>query len=268
MNVDNAVNDKLHSLLHYVKGAEQFSAILARRSRSWPQWCPFTHKKGSVNAECYQANPSVQALLSYIDKYALLSRYLDAHPFSVSEIQLIAQDLRVPERMKLSADFRTLLKRLGVVVAFVEPDISQKLERFTCLECQRLDEAVICFQNYCFYSCVVMAVSAVEARVGEFIRRKRKSLFDKHFQTATFGQLIQVFDDRHYNDTKFESLKRLMPDKHKPLVQLLNHCRVFSAHPKSEVVTSQAAEAILKLAFTFMIDPETSAYTAKELTCK
>lgn len=268
MNSDDMTDDKLHSLLHYMSGTEPFSTVLAAMSRSWRQWCPFTHAKGKVNAECYHGNPSVQGLLAYIDKYALFCRYLDAHPFSVTDVQRIAQDLRVPERMRSPRDFQDLLNRLKEAVAFMEPDISRKLGRFTCLECQRLDEAVVCFQNYCFYSCVVMAVSAVEARVGAFVRRKRKRLFDRHFRRATFGQLIQVFDERHYTGAEFASLKRSMPDKHKPLVQLLNHYRVFSAHPKAEIVTSQAAEAILKLAFTYMIDPETCPYTARELKCK
>jgi hypothetical protein len=170
--------------------------------------------------------------------------------------------------MKSIADFDILLKELREAITFVEDDLSQKLGRFTCLETERLDEAITCMQNYCFYSCVVMAVSSVESRITYLLQRKNRTLFKKYFAKATLGQLIQVFDDRQYTDPKFKLFKRLMPSQHKPLVELLNYYRVFSAHPKPEAITAQIAEAVLRLSFTFMIDPMTSPYSAKELKCK
>ena len=112
-----------------------------------------------------------------------------------------------------------------------------------------------------------MAVSAVEARITGIVRRHDPILYDSQFARATLGQLVQLFDDNHYTQPKFTSLKKLMPDKHKPLVVLLNQYRVFSAHPKAERITIQIADAILKLSFTFMIDPATCPYEEEELQC-
>ena len=260
-------DDKLNSLLHYMKGVEPFSAVLASLTRSRKQWCPFIHSKKGVNCHCYHGNPSVQALIAYVDKYAICCRYLDVNPFAVADIEVVLEDLRIPERMSSIADFEEILHRLKQAIAFVEKDFSQKLRRFTCLETQRLDEAIVCLKDYCFYACVVMAVSSVESRILRLLQHKNAALFKKHFAKATLGQLIQVFDDRHYTDPKFAALKRLMPDKHKPLVELLNHYRVFSAHPKPEAITAQIAETVLRLSFTLMIDPATSPYSAQELKC-
>jgi hypothetical protein len=251
-----------------MKGAESFSTLLAFLTRSHKQWCAFTHGKKGVEPRCYHVNPSVQALIAYVDRYALCCRYLDTNPFAVANIERIACDLRVPERMHSVSDFRELLGELREAVAFLEKDLSSKLDRFTCLETQRLDEAIVCLQNYCFYSCVVMAVSSVEARIARLLQRKNKTLFKMHFVKATLGQLVQVFDDRYYKDPKFSHLKQLIPPKHKPLVELLNHYRVFSAHPKPETITAQIAEAVLRLSFTFMIDAATCPHDARELKCK
>ena len=260
-------DDKLHALLHYVQGAERFSSVLGVLTKGWRQWCPFTHKKQGIDVHCYRGNEVVQRLISYVQKYALLCRYLDTNPFVVADLTRLSFDLTVPEKMLSTVDFESLLTEIRRAVVFVESDISAKLSRLTCLECERLDEAIEALNHYCFYSSVVMAVSSVEARIAEIIRRKNKRFFEKHLTNATLGQLIQVFDEKHYTDPKFSSLKKLLPAKHKPLVHLLNNYRVFSAHPKGESITLQLAETILKLSFTFMIDPMTCPYSKKELHC-
>lgn len=260
-------DEKIKSLLHYMKGIEPFSKTLNELARTRRQWCPFTHKGIGVEPNCYRVDPAVQSVIQYIERYALCCRYLDCHPFSVQEIENACRELNVPERMTSVSDFEDCLRQVKDTFPLVEDDISDKLRRFTCFECQRLDEAIDCLKNYCFYSCVIMAVSAVEARIIEIVRRHDKSLYDSHFAKATLGQLVQLFDDNHYTEARFADLKKLMPDKHKPLVILLNKYRIFSAHPKAETITLQIAEAILKLAFTFMLDPATCPYKDKELKC-
>jgi len=42
-----------------------------------------------------------------------------------------------------------------------------------------------------------------------------------------------------------------MPEKHYPLIQLLNKYRIPSAHPKKVALEPHVAESILKLSFTF-----------------
>lgn len=267
MQTDHQEDDKLKTLLHFMKGVEPFSKILRDLIRTRKQWCPFTHEDVGVDDDCYRGNHSVQAVITYVEKYATCCRYLDCNPFAVQDIECACHDLAVPELMSSLIDFDTHVNRVKDAVAFVEADISEKLGRFTCLECERLDEAIECLRNYCFYASVVMAVSAVEARITEIVRRHDQSLYDSYFAKATLGQLVQLFDENHYTEAKFANLKQLMPGKHKPLVALLNQYRVFSAHPKAERITIQIAEAILKLSFTFMIDPATCPYEEEELQC-
>ena len=112
-----------------------------------------------------------------------------------------------------------------------------------------------------------MAVSAVEARIIEMIRKKHAQLYRSEFSRYTLGQLIQVFDDHQYKSLKYAKIKKLMPPKHRPLLLLLNQYRIFSVHPKEEEVTPQISEAIIHLAFTFMCDKVTCAYSKRELKC-
>lgn len=250
-----------------MKGVGPFSKILSDLVKTRKQWCPFTHKDVGVANDCYRGNPSVQAVIAYIKKYATCCRYLDCHPFVVQGIEHACHNLAVPECMSSLADFDTHVKTVKDAVSAIEADISDKLGRFTCLECERLDEAIECLSNYCFYASVVMAVSAVEARIIEIVRKNDQPLYDSYFAKATLGQLVQLFDENQHTEAKFANLKRLMPGKHKPLVTLLNQYRIFSAHPKAETITIQIADAILKLSFTFMIDPATCPYEEEELRC-
>ncbi len=266
--VDPLEQHRLKTLLHYMKGVEGFSKLLSDLVRSRKQWCPFTHEGISLDIQCYNTNTLVQLVLEYVRKYAICCRYLDCQPYVVKVIEESCHNLSIPERMSSVADFENNLATIKGAVEAIEADIKDKLNHLTCLECERLDEALECLRNYCFYASIVMAVSAVEARITEIIRRHDNSLYESDFAKATLGQLIQLFDENHYTEPKFADLKKLMPAKHKPLIALLNQYRIFSAHPKTERITLQIADAILKLSFTFMIDPETCPYEKKELRCK
>jgi len=175
--------------------------------------------------------------------------------------------LKSPESLVYYEEFQSVTKRLIVLINFLEKDISNKLSRISCNECQRLDEALVCFQNYCFYASIVMAVSAVESRIHELIKKDDKKIYSARLEKFTLGQIIQIFDDNQYISKEFASIKKLMPNKHKPLIALLNQYRVFSAHPKEEKITAQIAESVLHLAFNFMMDISVCPYSKKELAC-
>lgn len=67
--------------------------------------------------------------------------------------------------------FDELLTEIREYISFLEPDIRKKLTGLTCEECERLDEALVTHSNYCFYSSVIMAVSAVEFRLHYMIKK-------------------------------------------------------------------------------------------------
>lgn len=258
--------DKLNELLHFMKGAEPFSKTFAELTKSSKQWCPFQHDDG-VNSDCYKNNPSVQAMINWTEKYLICCKYLDINRYSLDFMIDTLEKLKIPEKISGYDDFHSLINGLKTQIKFVEPSICDKLSLLECTECIRLDESLVCFQNYCFYSAVVMAVSAVEYRIAEMIRRADSKLYLKHFQGATLGQLIKVFQDDEFKDEEFKKIKELMPIKHKPLISLLNHYRVFAAHPTYQKTTAQIAEAIIHLAFSFLTDTQTCPYNPEELVC-
>ncbi len=258
--------DKLNELLHFMKGAEPFSKAFAELIESNEQWCPFQHDNG-VDPYCYNTNPSVQAVFDWTEKYLVCCKYLDVNKYSLDSMTDTLIELKIPERMSEYNDFQLLVDGLMSQIKFIEPQVCDRLSHLECTECVRLDEALVCFQNYCFYSAIVMAVSAVEYRIAEMIRRSDQELYLKHFQKATLGQLIKVFQDDEYKEEEFQKIKSLMPSRHKPLISLLNTYRVFSAHPTDKKVTPQIAEAILHLAFSFLTDTQTCPYKPEEMIC-
>jgi len=259
--------DKLNELIHFMKGAEPFSKTFADLTRTRRRWCPFSHGNG-VDSQCYHANESVKALLDWTARYVTCCRYLDINRYSIDSMSVTFAKLQTPETMSNFDDFQTLINDLASQIKFIEPELRDKLSRLECRECMRLDEALVCFENYCFRSAIVMAVSAVEYRIVELIRRSDEKLYLQHFSKATLGQLIDVFNEDRYKNEEYGQIKSLMPAKHKPLISLLNQYRVFSAHPKDEEVTPQIAEAVLHLAFAFMTDPGTCPYSLEELSCR
>ncbi len=257
--------DKINELIHFMK-IEPFSKSFADYIKDSEEWCAFHHDDG-FNQECYFDNPLVQCLLNWTEKYLFCCKYLDVNKYSIDSMADDLEKLKIPIDINDYEDFSFIIQDLKGHIAFVESDIYNKLSHLACTECQRLDEALVCFKNYCFYSAVVMAVSAVEYRIAEIIKRSDEKLFLEHFQGATLGQLIKVFQDDEYKDDIFEDIKALMPNKHKPLVSLLNNYRVFAAHPTEEKITPQTAEAIIHLSFSFLIDFDTCPYDPKEMIC-
>lgn len=205
-------------------------------------------------------------MVLWIDRYLICCKYLDINKYHLDTMVSILENLKMPERIQGYDGFKELISNLKSLISFIEPGISDKLTRLQCIECKRLDEALVCYQNYCFYSAVVMSVSAVEYRIAEMIRRKDKNIYDTYFKKSSLGQLIEVFEEDQYKDEKFRNIKKLMPNRHKPLVSLLNDYRVFAAHPKVEIITPQISEAVLHLAFSFLTDMQTCPYNTKELT--
>jgi hypothetical protein len=255
-----------NSLLHFMHGAEHFSITLNRICSKWQRWCPFLHGN-KISLDCYFSNQRVANLLNYVEKYLLCCKYLVVRKYTVDQLRAILSSLKNPATIVYNKDFGRLICRLKDEVTFADREVSDKVIRLTCMECEKLDEALVCYSNYCFYASVVMAVSAVETRIHEMVKKANLSLYSKYFKNATLGHLLQVFDDDHYKEPKFKRIKNLLPAKHRPLVTLLNLYRVFSAHPKGEIITAQLAESVLNLCFAFVTDPAISPYTSRELHC-
>lgn len=257
--------DKINQLLHFMK-AERFARTFTDLTRDQRKWCPFQHGK-RIDRTCYLLNPSVQNLLVWIRKYVTCCEFLDANRYVVEKMKALSVKLQHPEMLGDYKSYHDAIGSFKSLVEFVEPEMGTRIDGMTCQESIRMDEALVCFENYSFYASVIMAVSAIESRIVELIKQRNKALYNSVFRKFTLGQLVQVFDDNMYKEAKYAGIKKLLPAKHKPLIVLLNQYRVFSAHPKEEVITAQIAEAVLHLSFCFMIDRTTSPYQKKELIC-
>ena len=257
--------DKTDTLLHYMKGFEPFSKTFQDLVKGSKAWCPFTRAK--IDTTHYRAHPTIRSLLNWIDSYMLRCKFLDANSYTIESMLEILNALSNPEQLEYSKEFQNKLKELQHHINFITPDLTQKLSRLSCSEMIRLDESLVCFKNHCYHAGVTMAVSAVENRIIELIKRTDRRLYLSTFEKMTLGQLIQVFDGGQYTDKKYAKVKRLLPTKHKPLVMLLNQYRIFSAHPKEESISRQISESILHLSFAFMLDPKTCPYKKNELKC-
>jgi hypothetical protein len=221
----------------------------------------------NIAPDAYLADPHIANFMRWLDKYILTCRFLDMNRYSVDSLADIYQQLKSPKVVARVDNFTRLIALFKSFMDFLDKDLSDKLSRLACTEAIRLDEALVCFENYCFYASVIMAVSAVENRIIEMIKRTNKKLYVSTFSDFTLGRLIQVFEPDEYKDKKYAKIKALMPDKHRPLIALLNRYRVFSAHPTEEEITAQLAESVLHLSFAFMLDKVTCPYTEEELKC-
>ena len=77
----------------------------------------------------------------------------------------ILNELKNPQLLETYDRFEELLSDTRELISALEPGIRKKLTGLTCEECERLDEALVTYSNYCFYSSIIMAVSAVEFRL-------------------------------------------------------------------------------------------------------
>ena len=260
--------DKINEMLHFLKATGPFHDHAKKMFKSHHKWRSL-QTRSTIDPDIYKADPRIITFLHWVEKYILCCRFLDHRQYYVNRMKERLTLLESPETLLTPKKFGEVVSRLFDSIEFADKDVLPKLRRLSCVECVRLDEALVCFDNYSFYASIIMAVSAVESRLLEMIRRSSNAdVASYSFKDFTLGQLIQVFQPDTYKESKYASIKQLMPSKHLPLLALLNHYRIFSAHPTEEKITGQVAEAIVHLSFAFMTDEKTCPYDNEELECK
>jgi len=188
----------------------------------------------------------------YIDLYS----YLDISTSDLSSLEQSYWTLSTPLANRTKKDFTLVFGNLLRTLSRTDGKIYDRLKLLSRVECIRLDEAMMCLDHGCNLSSVVMSVSAVEYRLHKLISKKNKTIYRKDFEKATLGGIIALFKDGQYLDKKYQPLKKILPIKHKPLLEMLNIYRIFSAHPNDVAITNQIAKSILSLSFSFLIDKE------------
>jgi len=91
-----------------------------------------------------------------------------------------------------------------------------------------------------------MAASASEFRLLEFVKQVNPSI-EEDLYKKTLGSLI---DECLKNPT----CSKKLPKRHHHLLELCNEFRIFSVHPKTELMTQNEAISVVNLAFSFILD--------------
>jgi hypothetical protein len=197
-------------------------------------------------------NPFSQYVFFYVDFLELLG----APDHVVWEMRSAAFLTTYPNINKDVESFQKNYAMLKHASEEADEFTKKRLKKMSRLECLRLNEAMNCLDSSNLAT-VVMAVSAVEARLHALIKLKSPRIYKAEFEKATLGGLIALFRGHHqYRNKKYNKLKLILPDRHKPLMEMLNVYRIFSAHPKDEDVSDQAARAILMLSCMLLTDTE------------
>jgi hypothetical protein len=141
-------------------------------------------------------------------------------------------------------EFETHLTYISNVFTNNATTIPNQLAKLRPTEIGRVNEAIHCLVEGCYFSTVAMAVTAIESRLLGWMQKVNPT---DQLDALTLGQLVnKVVNEKQYSDT--------FPNKHKPLLQLCNQYRVFSVHPKAETINKRVASSILNLSLEFLFD--------------
>jgi hypothetical protein len=160
-----------------------------------------------------------------------------------NNIVLLAQ----PNEMKEKILFELNIHSVRFAFDTCKQEISKKLSLLYSEEKNRLNEALNCYINGCYYSAVAMSVSAVEFRLYSLMKLASP---ESKLEKFTLGALI---DEYLKNKEKYN---KIIPEKHEHLLNYSNIYRIFSVHPKKEKITKLIATSILYMSFSFLFDEE------------
>ena len=161
------------------------------------------------------------------------------------ELMTHVYHLENPESIIRREKFEFHIDAISLYFTEIKDEIEKKISLLNSTEMDRLNEAIHCFFEGCYYSAVAMSVSAIEFRLLSLMTYGNP---EAELEQLTLGQLI-----REYLENK-KKYSNVIPKKHEPL---LNHCnvyRIFSVHPKREEINKPIANSILNLTFMFLLD--------------
>jgi len=150
-----------------------------------------------------------------------------------------------PESVKSRENFEFHINEILLYFYNAKDEITEKISLLNPAEIDRLNEAIHCFLEGCYYSSVAMSVHAIEFRLFSLMMAICP---DPKLEELTLGQLI-----REYLDDK-QTYGSVIPKKHEPLLEHCNTYRIFSVHPKKEEINKPIASSILNMTFLFLLD--------------
>ena len=164
---------------------------------------------------------------------------------SQNDLRACVYGLEGPLTVHYRANFEFLMEKMRQRFDHVKDEIKEKISLLNPAEIDRLNEAIHCFLEGCYYSSVAMSVHAIEFRLFSLMM---SICPDSKLEELTLGQLI-----REYLNNK-ETYGNVIPKKHEPLLEHCNTYRIFSVHPKKEQINKPIASSILNMTFLFLLD--------------
>lgn len=253
----NAAVDFLHYIKHNEEIASEKWKIL---TGDCTHLHPFKHNSDeSADFFCYMTSPQIKEIIEFLEKYNELFCYLNISPSEEEYLQKMVFAIKDPDPRLNLEDFRENAQAIWKFIKFFEKKFFEKTKKFTCLESWKIGEALECFKSSCYYASSILMVSAIEARLHTLIKGINKKEYESHVRDAPLGKIISLRDSNNYNEPKFNKIKKivgkLIPEKHIPLIRLVNQYRIFSAHPSDERMNDRnIAASIINLSFSFLID--------------
>jgi len=153
--------------------------------------------------------------------------------------------LEEPQTIQNREAFEQCVNKIINYFSTEKKEIEDKFGLLNTEEIKRLNEAIHCFLEGCYYSSVAMSVSAIEFRLFSLMM---SICPDPKLEELTLGQLI-----REYLNNK-QIYGSVIPKKHEPLLEHCNTYRIFSVHPKKEEINKPIASSILNMTFLFLLD--------------
>ena len=245
---------------HHVKHGEQEALDTWKNLIKNPErLCPFTHEKDeTADLLCYSIHPSIKIINEFLEKYVELFLYLEIDTDGTDDLRETISDIKNPFSNQNLQMFKENVKRIEKLIKYYGKKFFEESKKFTCLESRRIGEALECFKMNCYHASSILMVSAIEGRLHTLIRGKNKKEYNTHIKEAPLGRIISFRDPEQYKDQKFNKIKKiiknLIPNKHIPLIRLVNQYRIVSAHPGNEIVTHNISNSIITLSFAFLLD--------------
>ena len=231
-----------YDLKHLHKGILLFKKAIS-------EWA--FNKKGKAILYFYCFAPRYKQEYDRIESSFLLCEFLDIEEFqdNISYVKDVLNHLKNPEMIQTKEKFENFLHGLSSVILECKRIVDAKLQFFNSEEKERLNEAIHCFKEECYYSSVAMSVSTIEFRLLGLMKKANP---EANLGKLTLGQLIG-----EYLDNK-QSYQQCIPTKHEDFLNLCNTYRIFSVHPKKEKINKRVCNSILNLTFEFLLDKQVS----------
>lgn len=194
------------------------------------------------------------------DLHGFLQALRFAYFFIVPDYDDLARTFRMIDKFSIPDDIKNLAKlkefeRLigHLLKVHLVDTLKKRLKKFSKTEIFRLDEALITLKEEAYLSSIVMSVSSAESRLHLMVQHELPGQYKKDkLAKAPLGTLLNQIS----SNKKYKKIKERLSEKFPSLLTMCNHYRIFSAHPKQEVMNYQDALAIFGVVMSFLLAPD------------